>query len=107
MGPDIVGAAQAETCRIIVVSESWLLAVLGSFSLPATDTGFVINPAVGTVTEMVTVAFWPFAIAPSAQLTEPGVIEQLPCDGVAVSAGTPEGSESATVTPVALPGPPL
>src|SRR5437899_569709 len=58
-------------------------------------------------TLMSTVALWPLATVPNAQLTVPVPREQLPCDGVAESNDTPAGRVSSTCTEAALDGPAL
>ena len=67
----------------------------------------VIAPSFCGRTLTSTVAPWPFAIVPSAQVTVPLDCEQLPCEGVAESNVTPAGRLSVTCTLAALEGPAL
>src|SRR5438132_520610 len=104
-GPDLVIARSAEAITW-VVADAVLLALFGSDSLPVTVALLVMVPAVaGAVALIVIVALAPEARGPTAQVTVPEALVQVPWVELADTNVTPEGSVSVTVAPVAASGP--
>src|SRR5207244_1797661 len=104
-GPVLVMARSAEAITW-VVADAVLLAAFGSGSLPLTVAVLVMVPAVaGAVALIVIVALAPEASEPTAQVTVPEALVQVPWVEVADVKPTPEGRVSVTVAPVAASGP--
>src|SRR5947208_390013 len=104
-GPLLVMARSAEAITV-VDADAVLLALFGSGSLPPMVAVLVMVPAVaGAVALIVIVALAPEASEPTAQVTVPEALVQVPWVEVADVKPTPEGRVSVTVAPVAASGP--
>ena len=104
-GPVFVMATSAEEVTL-VVAEAVLSAVVGSASLPVIVAVLVMVPPVdGAVTVIVIVALAPLTSEPTAQVTVPEALVQVPWVELADTNVVPDGRVSTTVTPVALSGP--
>src|SRR5438445_339011 len=116
MGPSVVAAAgpvlvSARSLHVAlpiswVDADAVLLAAFGSGSLPPMVAVLVMVPAVaGAVGLNVIMALAPVASEPTAQVTVPEALVQVPWVEVADVKPTPEGRVSVTVAPVAASGP--
>src|SRR2546423_181148 len=89
-----------------VVADVVVLAVFGKASLPLSVAVLVMVAAVaGAVALIVIVALAAEASEPTAQVTVPEALVQVPWVEVADVKRTPEGRVSVTVAPVAASGP--
>jgi hypothetical protein len=92
----------------VVVAVALLFALLGSASVAVTLAVLVIvPPALGAITEIVTVADPPLAIVPRLHVTVPLACVHVPWVAVADTKVTPAGNVSVKVTPLAPLGPAL
>src|SRR5438874_2078001 len=104
-GPVLVIARSAEAITGLDADDV-LLVLVGSGSLPLTVAVLVMVPAVaGAVALIVIVSLAPAASGPTAQVTVPEALVQVPWVEVADVKPTPEGRVSVTVAPVAASGP--
>ena len=104
-GPVLVMARSAEAVTW-VDADAVLLEAFGSGSLPLMVAVLVMVPAVaGAVTLIVIVALAPDASEPTAQVTVPEALVQVPWEELAEPKVTPAGRVSVTTTPVAGLGP--
>src|SRR5256885_13060977 len=107
-GPVLVIARSTDLAATLTVvdADAVLLAGVGSGSLPPMVAVLVMVPAVaGAVALIVIVALAPEASEPTAQVTVPEALVQVPWVEVADVKPTPEGRVSVTVAPVAASGP--
>ena len=89
----------------MVVALAELLAKLMSVAAELTLAVLVIDPWFWGTTLIETLAFPPFAIVPSGQVTVPEDSEHVPWEGVAETKVTPAGSVSVSCVDGALEGP--
>src|SRR5437879_4503251 len=88
-----------------VDADAVLLAAFGSGSLPPMVAVLVMVPAAVGLTVIVIVALAPEASEPTAQVTVPEALVQVPWVELAETNVTPEGRVSVTVAPVPASGP--
>src|SRR6266480_7680836 len=104
-GAVLVTARSVEAITV-VDADAVLLAAFGSGSLPPMVAVLVMVPAVaGAVALIVIAALAPEASEPTAQVTVPEALVQVPWVELADVKPTPEGRVSVTVAPVAASGP--
>src|SRR5512145_2337636 len=104
-GPVNVTPLQPSVVTTIVCTTATLLPGVSSIPFELTDAVLVMRPADVAVAVSATDADCPAVNTPSAHITWPAVMEQLPCDGVAAVTVRPAGIGSTTTTFVAVVAP--
>ena len=102
LSSSIVGEGANGWMKVVIVAE--LLLVSKSVSTALAVAVLMIDPVADGVTTMVTTAVAPTVRFPNAQFTVPVPLHE-PCEGVAETKLTPEGSVSLMLTFVARAGP--